>query len=87
MFDLSRAAMAISDIQTKPACAEIDLFEGNLAAVQATVHTRTGVGGDGSCNQWGCAVNWGNFPIAGPADRRTDELYGLGAPGIGQRLT
>ena len=45
------------DIQTHPACAEIDLFEGNRMAIQSTVHTKTGLGGDGSCNQWGCVCS------------------------------
>ena len=53
------------DIQSTPACTEIDLFEGNQAAIQATVHTKTGLGGDGSCNQWGCTVNWGNCKAVG----------------------
>jgi hypothetical protein len=40
-------------------CLEIDLFEGNIKAASATLHTEGGFGADGSCNQWGCAVNWG----------------------------
>ncbi len=72
------------DIQTKPACAEIDLFEGNVGAIQSTVHTRVGFGGDGSCNQWGCAVNWGNFPSVNGIS--TASMYGLGADGIDTTL-
>ena len=41
------------DIQSRPSCTEIDVFEANAGAIQATVHTRTGSGGDGTCNQWG----------------------------------
>jgi len=40
-------------------CLEIDLFEGNQKAMQATLHTQQGQVVDGSCNQYGCAVNWG----------------------------
>ena len=44
------------DIQSTPSCTELDVFEGNTHAVQATVHTERGQGGDGKCNQWGCTV-------------------------------
>ena len=67
------------DIQTSNWCTELDLFEANEAAVQATVHTRRGKGGDGTCNQWGCAVNWGNFPLASSGGGRTADLFGRGA--------
>lgn len=40
-------------------CNEIDLFEGNSKAMQATLHTQSGTTVDGNCNQYGCAVNWG----------------------------
>ena len=43
------------DIQSRGnPCTELDLFEANSHAIQATVHTERGEGGDGSCNQWGC---------------------------------
>ena len=42
-----------------------------------------GLGGDGTCNQWGCAVNWGNFPIihssAGGPPQNAPQLYGVHA--------
>ena len=41
------------DIQTSPSCTEIDVFEANVGAIQATIHTQRGLGGDGTCNQWG----------------------------------
>jgi len=41
-------------------CLEVDLFEGNRKAVQATLHTQRGIG-LGPCNQWGCGVNWGKY--------------------------
>jgi hypothetical protein len=41
------------------ACLEIDLFEGSRKAFQSTIHTSTGTGSDGTCNQWGCYANWG----------------------------
>jgi hypothetical protein len=40
-------------------CTEIDVLEGNKKAVQTTLHTRTGTGTDGTCNQFGCDFNWG----------------------------
>ena len=65
------------DIQSTPACTELDIFEANSQAFQATVHTKVGLGGDGTCNQWGCAVNWGNFPTTADG-RNTAALYGQG---------
>ena len=73
------------DIQTTPSCLEIDVFEANVGAIQATVHTQRGVGGDGTCNQWGCAVNWGNYELvrgdATNSERGTPngQLYGHAA--------
>lgn len=32
-------------------CTELDLFEGNVKAVQATLHTAQGFGATGVCNQ------------------------------------
>ena len=43
------------DITTAAPCLEADLFEGNLKAARATLHTQAGIGADGSCNAWGCA--------------------------------
>ena len=65
------------DIQTQPSCTELDLFEANSHSIQATVHTRRGYGGDGTCNQWGCAVNWGNFPMTANG-HSTSALFGPG---------
>ena len=51
------------DITSQPSCLEIDLFEGNTKALQATLHTTTSEGnGVGSCNKWGCAANEGKVP-------------------------
>ena len=63
------------DIQTPNSCTEIDLFEANSHSIQATVHTRRGFGGDSTCNQWGCAVNWGNFATTADG-QSTAALYG-----------
>ena len=59
------------DIQAgSNACLEIDLLEGNTKAIQTTLHTQTGQGADGTCNRYGCAVNWG---------KSSQELYGRGS--------
>ena len=60
--DVSTNALVESycDMQTTPACVEVDVLEANYAAVQSTVHTSLGSERDGSCNQNGCAVNWGH---------------------------
>ncbi len=56
--------------QDVPACVELDLLEGNAKAIQATLHTFRGHGVDGhSCNQDGCAANWGRT-------QDTAHLYG-----------
>lgn len=109
------------DIQSSPSCTELDVFEANKGAMQATVHTQRGLGGDGTCNQvricmpaavahgtlclcihctrrvrrsslatqWGCAVNWGNFPrvrgVGGGGGRLAAELFGSGASAIDTR--
>ena len=74
------AVAADCDIQSNNWCTELDLFEGNQQSAQATVHTRRGNGGDGTCNQWGCAVNWGNLPITNNQwGHRAAELFGRGA--------
>ena len=65
------------DIQSVPSCTELDLLEANTHAVQSTVHTSLGLGGDGSCNQWGCAVNWGNWKLTA-GGQRTRALFGPG---------
>ena len=66
------------DIQSNPWCVELDLFEANSHAIQVTVHTQRGIGGDGTCNQWGCTTNWGELPRT-YNNRSTAELYGPGA--------
>ena len=68
----------IQGVDGSTPCTEIDLIEGNRAAVQTTLHTRSGHGPDGSCNQDGCAVNYGKDrkpPAAEDADPGV-ELYG-----------
>ena len=42
------------------ACVEIDLLEANSYGAHASLHTRAGRDADGSCNEAGCTVNWGN---------------------------
>ena len=42
------------------ACIEIDLLEANSYGAHASLHTRAGRDADGSCNEAGCTVNWGN---------------------------
>ena len=51
-------------------CTEIDLLEGNVKAVQSTLHTQLGQECDGTCNQYGCAVNWG---------KANQSQYGIGS--------
>jgi hypothetical protein len=58
-------------------CTEIDLMEANTKAFQTTVHTRTGLEPDGTCNELGCTVNWGN-ESATASGARTADLYGRG---------
>lgn len=59
--------------QDIPACVELDLLEGNSKAIQTTLHTFRGHGVDGhSCNQDGCAANWGKT-------EDTAHLYGPSA--------
>ena len=59
------------DIQSKDhACLELDLMEANQKAVQTTLHTQTGTGVDGTCNQYGCARNWG---------KASSKAYGAGS--------
>jgi len=71
------------DVQSWPGwCTEIDVFEANTHAIQATVHTQRGEGGDRTCNQWGCGVNWGRYGHTRPAAQgglSTAALYGPGA--------
>ena len=65
-------ASGYCDIQGsgKGECLEIDLLEGNKKAIQTTLHTQTGKSSDGTCNQYGCAVNWG---------KDDQSHYGLGS--------
>jgi hypothetical protein len=58
MGDPSSSSSNYCDIQSSSYCLEIDLLEANRKVVQTTLHTQHGTG-MGSCNQWGCAVNWG----------------------------
>jgi len=47
-----------------------DLLEGNRKAIQTTLHTQTGKQSDGTCNQYGCAINWG---------KTSQKYYGTGS--------
>ena len=47
------------DLADVSPCVELDLLEGNVKAVQSTLHTAQGKGEDGRCNQDGCVGNWG----------------------------
>ena len=62
------------DINTNPPCLEIDLMEGNIKALKATLHTQRGQASDGTCNQWGCGTHWG------PPDQ--NRLFGIGSPNV-----
>ena len=62
------------DINTNPPCLEIDLMEGNIKALKATLHTQRGQASDGTCNQWGCGTHWG------PPDH--NGLFGIGSPNV-----
>lgn len=60
----------------------MDVFEGNLAALQTTVHTEatTEWNADGTCNRAGCYVNWGNHEQTA-SGQRAQHLFGLDAHG------
>ena len=62
------------DINTNPPCLEIDLMEGNIKALKATLHTQRGQASDGTCNQWGCGTHWG------PPDQ--NRMFGIGSPNV-----
>ena len=58
-YFVSMDAAAISpggycDILSDPWCTEVDIFEANGAAIQATIHTQRGTGPDGTCNECEC---------------------------------
>lgn len=59
------------------ACLEVDLLEGNIKAIQTTVHTTEGHGLTDNCNQDGCVGSIGSSAA-------TAHLYGPGVaqPGI-----
>ena len=59
-------------------CVEIDLFEGNRHAAQAALHTRVGVGVEGTCNADGCLGNVGRSEVTAGGERAA-ALYGPGA--------
>jgi hypothetical protein len=61
-------------------CTEIDLMEANQKAFQTTVHTTRGKDFDGTCNDKGCTVNWGNETHTG-SGVPTSSLYGSSPPG------
>lgn len=56
-------------------CTEVDLMEANVKAFQTTLHTQRGKAFDGSCNDKGCTVNWGNESTT-PSGVATASLYG-----------
>ena len=56
-------------------CTEVDLMEANTKAIQTTLHTRTGLEMDGTCNSVGCMVNWGNETTTATGIA-TRDLYG-----------
>ena len=51
-------------------CLEIDLMEANRKAFQTTLHSQTGTGFNGDCNQYGCSYNWG---------KHATNMYGQGS--------
>ena len=69
----SAAGSALAGADT---CVEVDLMEANVKAFQTTVHTQRGTHFDGTCNQKGCLVNWGNETHTA-TNRPTASLYGL----------
>jgi hypothetical protein len=54
-------------------CLEADILEANNVAFSTNLHTRAGVGHDGTCNAWGCLTTLG--PTASPQERKA---YGPG---------
>ena len=64
------------------ACTEVDLIEANAAAIQTTVHAQTGQGRDGSCNEGGCGVNFGNNERVRAGGSLSRQVYGRGSQGI-----
>lgn len=57
-------------------CTEIDIMEANSKAIQTTLHTQhTGKAQDGTCNDGGCTVNWGN-DTSTASGIKTAHLYG-----------
>jgi hypothetical protein len=56
-------------------CVEVDLLESNVEVAQTTLHAYQGNGADGTCNTYGCAVNWGHNRET-PLGWRTADLWG-----------
>eukprot|EP00316_Scyphosphaera_apsteinii_P008168 CAMPEP_0119321274 /NCGR_PEP_ID=MMETSP1333-20130426/54942_1 /TAXON_ID=418940 /ORGANISM="Scyphosphaera apsteinii, Strain RCC1455" /LENGTH=466 /DNA_ID=CAMNT_0007328219 /DNA_START=34 /DNA_END=1434 /DNA_ORIENTATION=+ len=48
----------IQGVGGTPPCVEVDLLEANRNAAQTTIHTQSGHGQDGHCNQDGCAAHF-----------------------------
>ena len=59
-------------------CVEIDVLEANSYGAHASLHTRAGRDADGSCNEAGCTVNWGNRS-ASAAGVPVSRLFGRAA--------
>eukprot|EP00316_Scyphosphaera_apsteinii_P016218 CAMPEP_0119344658 /NCGR_PEP_ID=MMETSP1333-20130426/107083_1 /TAXON_ID=418940 /ORGANISM="Scyphosphaera apsteinii, Strain RCC1455" /LENGTH=385 /DNA_ID=CAMNT_0007357099 /DNA_START=55 /DNA_END=1212 /DNA_ORIENTATION=+ len=60
-------------------CTELDIMEANTKAFQTTVHTHHGRQPDGSCNQNGCVVNYGNNSGSRASGANMANLYGSAA--------
>ncbi len=65
-------------------CVEMNLLHANVKAYGASLHTRLGGGADGSCNERGCATNWGHC-VSTPSGVKTRHLYGSGGGTIDTR--
>jgi hypothetical protein len=63
-------------------CTEVDLVEANSLAFSSNLHTRKGVGHDGSCNEWGCVSLLGLSAKAASLKRG----YGPGGGGDGHAI-
>ena len=76
MQDPSRTSPNYCDIYGSTGgkvCLEADILEANNVAFSTNLHTRAGVGHDGTCNAWGCLTTLG--PTASPQERKA---YGPG---------
>ena len=76
VYLVSMRTASYCDANTAPSCTELDLLEANLHAMQTAVHTTTGIGRDGTCNQDGCTAGVGSSPAAASAGARA--FFGIG---------